>query len=154
MNKPLWVLDTNVVLDLLHFAEPTALPILDALLAGHIECRTSAATLAELQRVLGYPEFGLDAAAQAAIRERYDALARCVEAQCDSALPRCRDADDQKFLELAAAAAAGVLVSRDRALLRLAGRRQLPFRILSPARAAADLAADAMLAASRSRGRP
>ena len=31
LTKPVWVLDTNVVLDLLHFADPLALPILQAL---------------------------------------------------------------------------------------------------------------------------
>jgi predicted nucleic acid-binding protein len=50
-------------------------------------------------------------------------------------LPRCRDADDQKFLELAAALPAEALVSKDRALLDLR-RRRLPFAILSPLEAA------------------
>ena len=46
-------------------------------------------------------------------------------------LPRCRDRDDQKFLEAALAARAGFLVTKDRALLDLA-RRVAPFRIVSP----------------------
>ena len=46
-------------------------------------------------------------------------------------LPRCRDADDQKFLELAATAGADVLVTKDRELLRM--KRGLPFRVLPPA---------------------
>ena len=53
------------------------------------------------------------------------------------ALPRCRDRDDQKFLELAARAQADVLVSKDKALLKLRGRTRLPFRILTPAAACA-----------------
>jgi predicted nucleic acid-binding protein len=48
-----------------------------------------------------------------------------------AALPRCRDADDQKFLELAAAAGARYLVSKDQALLELAPRVSL-FRIAAP----------------------
>ncbi|HEX7972278.1 MAG TPA: PIN domain-containing protein, partial [Thiobacillus sp.] len=51
-------------------------------------------------------------------------------------MPRCRDADDQKFLELAAACSAEALVSKDRALLDLR-RRRVPFAILSPLEAAA-----------------
>ena len=48
-----------------------------------------------------------------------------------AALPRCSDPDDQKFLELARAAQADVLVTKDQALLDLA-RRKLPFRIAAP----------------------
>jgi putative PIN family toxin of toxin-antitoxin system len=140
LNKPVWVLDTNVVLDLLHFADPPVLPILRALQDRRIECRASVATLAELQRVLTYPEFGLDARGTHAILVRYQALAACIDVPQAMDLPRCRDADDQKFLELATAAGAHVLVSRDRALLDLAGRGRLPFRILSPQQAVADLA--------------
>lgn len=138
MSKPIWVLDTNVVLDCLHFADPAVLPILYALEAGKLECRASSATLEELRRVLAYPALGLDVAAQAATEVRYRALVHCVEAARDDHLPRCRDTDDQKFLELAATGAT-VLVSKDGALLKLARRRGLGFRILSPTQAAAAL---------------
>jgi putative PIN family toxin of toxin-antitoxin system len=141
------VLDTNVVLDCLHFADPAALPILHALQAGRIEWRTTPAMLEELQRVLAYPALGLAPARQADVCARYRRLAGCVEAPAELSLPRCRDADDQKFLELAAAEGAAVLVSKDRALLGLKGRRRLGFRILAPAQASVELAAgDAMLA--------
>jgi predicted nucleic acid-binding protein len=52
----------------------------------------------------------------------------------DPSLPRCRDRDDQKFLELAFAAKASVLLTRDKALLRLAGRtrRRCGFDIVAP----------------------
>lgn len=149
MSKPIWVLDTNVVLDCLHFADPAALPILQALEAGRIECRVTSATLDELHRVLGYPALRIGAAAQSAIEARYRALVHRVEVAHDGRLPRCRDADDQKFLELAAAGSA-VLVSKDRALLKLARRRGLGFRILSPAQAAAALA-DAVLTQASAR---
>ncbi|WP_418230155.1 PIN domain-containing protein [Burkholderia mayonis] len=61
-------------------------------------------------------------------------------------LPKCKDRDDQKFLELAYAARADWLVSKDRALLKLARRteRDFGFRIAQPAPfAACALAADA-----------
>jgi predicted nucleic acid-binding protein len=47
----------------------------------------------------------------------------------------CADPDDQKFLELARAAGAHALVTRDRALLVLRRRRSppVPFRIVTPA---------------------
>lgn len=148
MSKPIWVLDTNVVLDCMHFADPAAMPILYALQAGRIECRATPAMLEELQRVLAYPALAIAPARQADICAGYRLLARCIEAPAALPLPRCRDADDQKFLQLAAATGAAVLVSRDRALLGLKGRQRLGFRILAPAQARAELAArDAMLAA-------
>jgi predicted nucleic acid-binding protein len=50
-------------------------------------------------------------------------------------LPKCRDRDDQKFLELARASQADWLVSKDRAVLKLAKRtaRDFGFRIAQPA---------------------
>ena len=135
------VLDTNVVLDLLHWQDPVALPILEALRSERAECVVDAATLGELQRVLAYPGFALAPAAREAIYMVYDRLARRVEAGAPQPqpqpLPRCRDTDDQKFLELAARSGAELLVSKDKALLRLRGRTRLPFAIVAPAAAAA-----------------
>jgi predicted nucleic acid-binding protein len=53
----------------------------------------------------------------------------------DVTLPRCRDRDDQKFLELAHQAGAAALLTRDEELLRLARRtkRDGLFSILPPA---------------------
>ena len=50
-------------------------------------------------------------------------------------LPKCKDRDDQKFLELAHAAQADWLVSKDRAVLKLAKRiaRDFGFQIAQPA---------------------
>ena len=44
-------------------------------------------------------------------------------------LPRCADADDQKFVEAAAAAGADILITKDLSLLRM---RRLPFRVMAP----------------------
>lgn len=131
------VLDTNVVLDLLHWRNPGALPILEALRSARAECVANAATLGELQRVLAYPEFALAPAARDALYMEYDRLARRVEVAVAPPLPRCRDADDQKFLELAAGTGAELLVTKDKALLRLRGRTVLPFAIVAPATATA-----------------
>ena len=144
------VLDTNVVLDLLFWHDPRCDALAAALAAGRVRCFTDAACLAELERVLAYPQFALDAAAQRALLESYRGLAEsAAESTADAAdsppleLPRCRDADDQKFMELAARCAADLLLTRDRELLRLASsrRRPPPFAILVPERAAERFAA-------------
>jgi putative PIN family toxin of toxin-antitoxin system len=113
------VLDTNIVLDLLHFRDRDAAPLERALNEG--DCYTDDDCLAELARVLAYPEFSLDAARQAAHLDDYRRRARLSNAEGPEnyALPRCRDTDDQKFLVLAARCRADLLVTRDRLLLRI-----------------------------------
>lgn len=138
-SPPRWVLDTNVVLDLFHFDDATARPLRAALESGAITGVASLATLAEWERVLTYPEFGLSAEVQAELAARY-ACRVCLTADAEvPGLPRCRDPDDQKFLALAANGNAAVLVSKDRALLDCQ-RRRLGFAILSPAEAVIKLA--------------
>jgi putative PIN family toxin of toxin-antitoxin system len=134
------VLDTNVVLDLIHWADAAAEPIRAALAAGRAECLADERTLDELRRVLTYPRFGLTTTMAAEHHARYAAAARCIPAGAAPELPRCRDPDDQKFLELAARAGADLLVSKDKALLHLRGQRRLDFRILAPATMATELA--------------
>ena len=137
-----WVLDTNVVLDLLHFDDATARPLRHALEAGRMRCVVSDATLDEWRRVLAYPEFALGPKQQAVLVERYQALSEMAgTVEVDAGLPRCGDPDDQKFIELAAASQAQGLVSKDRAVLRLRRRCAPFFRIMTPAEAVRWLAA-------------
>ncbi len=136
MNKPVLVLDTNVVLDLLHFDDAAARPLLRALDDGRVRCVVTAATLEEWRRVLAYPEFALDSMQRAARLARYQDLSDTVAGLvADMALPYCSDPDDQKFIELAAAVPAQGLVSKDRAVLRLRRRCAPYFRIMTPAEA-------------------
>ena len=131
------VLDTNIVLDLLHFRDPSAAPILRALREGAAACFTNEECSEELARVLGYPQFGIGPDEARRIRDEYATLARrCAAAAARPApLPQCADPDDQKFLELARDAAADYLVTKDKALLALARKKhRLPgFRIVGPA---------------------
>ena len=138
-----WVLDTNVVLDLYMFEEPSVQALRLALESGQAIALANSATLDELARVLTYPQFKLETERQAAIYARYAAL---VERQTDGVeappLPKCRDRDDQKFIELAAVASAHWLISKDKLVLKLARRRSAlgTFRIVTPQAALALLA--------------
>ena len=119
------VLDTNVVLDWLVFDDPQVRQLARAIGAGGaVQLMCSAASLEELRRVLAYPYLKLDAAAQAAALARYRARAAMFDAfpAAPSGLPQCTDRDDQKFLELAWHAGARWLVTKDKALLRMARR--------------------------------
>ncbi len=136
MNKPLLVLDTNVVLDFLHFEDVIAHPILEALQNGQVDCAVTKETLEEFRRVLTYPEFELVPAKQALLLARYQSLAKTVAAVSSALeLPLCSDPDDQKFLELAASVHADTLVSKDRALLKLRRRCAPHFQVMTPAEA-------------------
>jgi putative PIN family toxin of toxin-antitoxin system len=130
------VLDTNAWLDWLVFGDAGMAPVRRAVEEGSAEVWIDAACEAELARVLAYPlgRHTLDAAQQAACLEQCRAVSRRWESPASTALsvPKCRDPDDQKFLALAMACGAQVLVTKDAALLELA--RRLPFRILTPIR--------------------
>ena len=134
------VLDTNVVLDLFHWANTDAVPIMAALEGGRIECFADERTLDELQRVLTYPQLKMTPEMMSERYARYSGLVQLVPAGEAPPLPRCKDRDDQKFLELAARCGANILVSKDKALLKLRGRTTLGFQILKPAAASALLA--------------
>jgi putative PIN family toxin of toxin-antitoxin system len=137
-NSVRLVLDTNVWLDWLVFDDPAVAPIKAAVAAERAEVFIDAACEAELERALGYDlgrKFTLDAKAQGACLAECRRVARKIERAAPEAeragLPRCRDQDDQKFLEAALAAAAHFLVTKDRALLDLA-RRTARFSIVPP----------------------
>ena len=115
------VLDTNVWLDWLVFDDPTLAPLKAARQAGRIHIVANEACLEELNRVLAYPEFGLDDAQR---KNHLAEVDRCVVRHDDqraarpTALPRCSDPDDQKYLELARDAQADWLLTKDKALLK------------------------------------
>ena len=134
------VLDTNVWLDWLVFDDPGVAPIRAAVAAGTAEIVINSECEAELARVLAYPRprTTLDPAAQAVCLDQCRRVARMCDTPLPAGalLPRCRDPDDQKFLELALACGADLLVTRDKALLALARGRagRLPFGITTPDR--------------------
>ncbi len=122
------VLDTNIVMDMLHFADPRTLPLRAAIDDARLLCFTDSECLAELERVTGYQEFGLDRAGRNALLQAYLKFAKVCDASAPEnyMLPQCRDKDDQKFLVLAARSNAELLVTRDKRLLQLADRRHKP----------------------------
>ena len=122
------VLDTNIVMDMLHFANRYTLPLQTAIERGQLHCFTDSHCLAELERVTGYPEFGLDDAAQGKLLADYRKFVSIQDADGEEnyLLPRCRDADDQKFLILGVRCQADLLITRDKLLLKLARHRHKP----------------------------
>lgn len=137
------VLDTNVLLSLWVFADSRFAPFRGQIDAGAWIPLARADTLAEFARVLGYPEFQLDNRRQQDIHAAYTRQVMCIAPSMEPAyeLPRCKDRDDQKFLELARDGCADWLISADKAVLKLARRERLAgrFRILTPEAALAEI---------------
>lgn len=132
------VLDTNVWLDWFIFDDPAVAALKAAHRGGSIELVIDEACLQEFDRVLVYPEFALTGSQRSAFlaelgrRTTRHETGAAIQA---NALPRCADRDDQKFLELARDAKADWLLTRDKALLRLARKRLVVlagFRIGTP----------------------
>ncbi len=128
------ILDTNVWLDLLWFRDPRSIHVLEALQRGRAHALVRPDGREEWMRVLGYRALALDPATGQRLLDAFDTLALMLPAAVSAsdvsppsspspvALPRCADPDDQKFLQLARDAAADVLLTRDRELLRLSAR--------------------------------
>jgi putative PIN family toxin of toxin-antitoxin system len=133
--QKLIVIDTNVCLDLFVFHDPRWAPLLAALESGAVRAVTRADCRDEYLFVLNYPHLPLDDAKRPLAAARFDALVHVVAPDARAVrLPVCTDRDDQKFLEIARDAGAEVLVTKDKALLKLARRaaRDHLFRIMTP----------------------
>ena len=119
------VVDTNIALDLLVFADPSWASLHAGLAAGALRWIATPAMRAELARVLGYPLIARrllrDARAPEAVLAAFDAVARTVAAVPPRAPFVCKDTDDQMFIDLAVAHRARLL-SKDRAVLSMRKR--------------------------------
>jgi uncharacterized protein len=134
------VLDTNVVLDWLVFHDPSAEPLAQALDAGRARWCVCARMLGELSQVLQRPFLDPWQPNAAAIQAAIERHANHHDAPAIPSPPalQCTDGDDQVFIDLALQIRATALLSRDRAVLRLArAARRLGLDILDLRSAAA-----------------
>jgi putative PIN family toxin of toxin-antitoxin system len=121
-----WVLDTNIALDLFVFQDPATASLREALERSARAWLVTAAMREELVRVLAYPQIARRLTAQARpAQDVLDAFDRCTRLMpvAPKAAFTCKDADDQKFIDLAAAHRA-TLVSKDDAVLCMARRME------------------------------
>ena len=113
------VLDTNIVLDVFVFDDVAARPLRAALGAGTVRWLATAAMRQELERVLAYPKIAprlvSRRVAPGEITDAFDSHAVLVPAPGKAAVT-CRDADDQKFIDLAVAHGC-LLLSKDAQVL-------------------------------------
>jgi uncharacterized protein len=117
-TQPTIVLDTNAVLDWLLFADGAMTQIAHAIAQGQVQWIATRSMRDEFERVLAYPALASrnpDALVALAAWDQH-AKPRSTPAPCALV---CRDADDQKFIDLAVTAKASWLISKDKALLAL-----------------------------------
>ena len=147
---PIVILDTNVVLDWLIFHNPGCATVQASIMADHVRWVATAAMRDELAHVLARGRLDARNPDLPLLWAHWDR--HCVEvpapAPCGpTSRWRCTDADDQKFVDLAVACSACWLLSRDRAVLKLARRlHEIGIEVTTPdawvARSAANRSAD------------
>jgi predicted nucleic acid-binding protein len=133
---PLVVLDNNVVLDWLLFLNPDGLAVGEAVEAGRVRWISTPDMRAELSLVLQSGRLNRWEPDVALILSEYSRLSH----EVPRALPakrelrvRCTDPDDQGFIDLSVAARVRWLVTRDRAVLKVASRmRATGVEVLTP----------------------
>jgi predicted nucleic acid-binding protein len=132
------VLDTNIVLDLFLFQDPSTEPLRQQLQSGQLHWSATQHMRNELERVLTYENITAKLAfyqkTPTDILAQFDQYAQITEAPSAKAPYTCKDADDQVFIDLAAALASMVqppqanpslsvtLLSKDKAVLSMRKR--------------------------------
>jgi predicted nucleic acid-binding protein len=118
--KPRLVLDTNVILDLLVFKDPSTEPIRLMLNAKQVDAVRTLASMAELIDVIGRPTFKLSQENQETIVRSWESHSRLLEnAAIEPAPFTCRDLDDQVFIDIAYSLRPALLLSKDLRVLEL-----------------------------------
>ena len=129
-----WVIDTNIVLDLWLFEDPSTIPLRAALQSGAISHLATDSMRDELERVLTYPHI-IKRMAKSNIQapdilNRFDEYQLAAEPAAKAACT-CKDPDDQKFIDLAVAHAVPLL-SKDNAILCMKKRLFQSGVVLNP----------------------
>lgn len=121
---PTIVLDTNIVLDLYIFADPATPALRAALEAKALRWIATQVMRDELERVLAYthivPRMAFYQVTAQDVLAQFDAHVQLVDV-APKARYVCKDADDQKFIDLAVAHQT-LLLSKDKAVLTMAKR--------------------------------
>lgn len=118
------MLDTNIVLDLFVYEDRATAPLREQLADASTRWLATAAMREELARVLNYPQIAKRLSVcglpPEAVLQAFDARVETVTVAAKAPYT-CKDADDQKFIDLAVVHKAALL-SKDAAVLCMAKR--------------------------------
>lgn len=125
------VLDTNTLISALLFGGDSWRRLRNSWQTGRIIPLVCRKTTLEFIRVLKYPKFTLTLEEREILMADFLPFTEVITvSEENSTMPRCRDMDDQIFLELAQQGNASFLVSGDKDLLDCASRTG--FKIITP----------------------
>jgi len=113
------VFDTNTVVSALLFEQGRLSWLREHWRGDELAVLVSRPTVEELIRVLAYPKFALDKAEIDALLADYLPFTEPVVVSPLARAPKCKDKDDQMFVDLSIQGQADVLVTGDRALLAM-----------------------------------
>jgi putative PIN family toxin of toxin-antitoxin system len=117
------ILDTNILLDIFVFDDQRANPLRAALSNQEIDALVTEDTLDEFIDVISRSQFGLDKQKQAEILLQWQSWSRLVKQSDLQVAPwKCKDRDDQVFINLAFSFKPSTLISKDKLVLKLAKR--------------------------------
>lgn len=137
-GAPTLVLDTNVVLALWLFRDERLRALADALERGQAQWLLTQPMLDELLHEFDAPRCIRYGVTREEALTRLLAIGRQVQPPSGACMPtglRCTDPDDQMFIDFSLQLGGTTLLSRDRAVLKLARRaRPLGLTILPPER--------------------
>lgn len=123
MAKPIVILDTNILLDVLVFDEELAHPLRAALEMKIVDAVSTPRMIDEFLDVIARPQFDLSMDAQKTIATQWGLWCRLVDdATLETAPWKCRDRDDQVFINLSYSLRPATLISKDKQVLKLAKR--------------------------------
>lgn len=121
--KPTVILDTNILLDILVFDDQRAHPLRAALTNRELDALATQDTLDEFADVIGRPQFSLNQQQQAEILLQWQSWSRMINQSDLQVAPwKCKDRDDQIFINLAFSFKPSTLISKDKLVLKLANR--------------------------------
>ncbi len=126
--KPLLVIDTNVWLDILYWGDAQTVQLASDIESGAVDVCITLAAIEELADVIARKQFAIEPERQLTLLKHVLSVSTLV-APPSKATAKCRDADDQKFLDLTQSVGADYLVTKDKLVLK-AGKRLKKYGVL------------------------
>lgn len=121
--KSVVVLDTNILLDILVFDDQRVHPLRAALTHSLVDAVATKRTIDEFIDVIGRVQFALNAEQQLEIASQWKSWARIIDDTEVLLAPwKCKDRDDQIFINLAYTLRPSTLLSKDKQVLKIAKR--------------------------------
>ena len=119
------ILDTNVLLDILVFDDERAHPLRAALENSLFKAVATPKTIEEFVDVISRAQFNLSEEQQLAVLDQWKQWSSLVDdASLLTAPWKCKDRDDQVFINLAFTLKPSTLISKDKQVLKIAKRAQ------------------------------